>query len=600
MFLITFSEGFTQKINFLRKKLEKKEFLSDPILYNAFYELAIEYKKNNTQLDSALFFINEAIKIAKSSSNQFELGQAFLLKGEIYLFSGWGYSSIWLSFENTSEACKIFNKLKNKKKFSEALNLLSISYISRRYNNSHYTEKQLKYSILSGEALLNPHFFFPNSFEADTTDQIASVKTLNNAIIKFKLHLSAYSEKKDSLNMMYLNQKIAVCYIEIANIKEFEKFNLVALQLAQKLKNHQFEGSVFLSLVHYFHLFKEYDKQKFYAEKGLKNAKENNQKIKVAQFSDQLYYYYKEKGDFKQALSHKELNIHIFDSLTVLGEKQRNELIQQKNDALKLQFQAEQSLIKKEQQQYFLILLLATIVALGGTIFWNNRILKNKNKELLDKNAAITQAHLKGQTTERQRVAIDLHDNLGSTLSSIGYSMEAIDKTRMNKNEKDIYKNLQDMVSKAYNDVRLLSHNLLPEDFEKQGLKATLDSLVRKINKNSIIKFELKVDENFGRVDKKIEFELYSICLELVNNIMKHSKATEASILLSKKAASRVAREASASELVLTVSDNGIGTFKNDSDGMGMKNIQARVQSIGGKWIVKATEGEGVINEIVV
>ncbi len=117
-----------------------------------------------------------------------------------------------------------------------------------------------------------------------------------------------------------------------------------------------------------------------------------------------------------------------------------------------------------------------------------------KQATLQKQNAELQAALLKGQTTERQRVALDLHDNLGSTLTSIGFSMEAIDKSKMTDTEKDIYKNLQEMVTKAYNDVRLLSHNLLPEDFEKLGFTATLESCIRKINKNSTLQFHLNID----------------------------------------------------------------------------------------------------------
>ena len=174
----------------------------------------------------------------------------------------------------------------------------------------------------------------------------------------------------------------------------------------------------------------------------------------------------------------------------------------------------------------------------------------------------------------------------------------------MNEEEKDIYKNLQEMVDKAYNDVRLLSHNLLPEEFEKLGLADTLTSLVRKMNKNTKIKFEIEVAENFGRVDKKVEFELYSICLELVNNIIKHSKATEAKIKLSKvlNPPFRAFADASEKTILLVVSDNGIGAYTpaegwgTNSDGHGIKNVKARVDAIGGTWTVKATEGKGVVN----
>ena len=255
---------------------------------------------------------------------------------------------------------------------------------------------------------------------------------------------------------------------------------------------------------------------------------------------------------------------------------------------------------EKLANRNYSIIIVLTICLLGLILFYNQH-LRNTNIKLKNKNAEISEALLKGQTTERHRVAIDLHDNLGSTLSSIGFSMEAIDKSKMNEEEKDIYKNLQEMVDKAYNDVRLLSHNLLPEEFEKLGLADTLTSLVRKMNKNTKIKFEIEVAENFGRVDKKVEFELYSICLELVNNIIKHSKATEAKITLAPHPPLGAFADASNKNIWLVVSDNGIGTYATSGGwGAGLKNVQARVDAIGGTWTVKATEGKGVVNEIIV
>jgi len=215
---------------------------------------------------------------------------------------------------------------------------------------------------------------------------------------------------------------------------------------------------------------------------------------------------------------------------------------------------------------------------------------EEKQNTLLQKNAELQAALLKGQTIERQRVALDLHDNLGSTLSALWLSLDSVNQTNMNLEEKAIHQNLRQNLEKAYNDVRLLSHNLLPEEFEKQGLTTILQGFVRKMNKNSSIKFDLKIDEDFGRVDNKIEFELYSICLELVNNIIKHSKATEAKIALSR----------SEKQIELMVSDNGIGTFKNESDGKGMKNVKARVESLNGKWELLNIESQGVTNTITV
>ena len=196
---------------------------------------------------------------------------------------------------------------------------------------------------------------------------------------------------------------------------------------------------------------------------------------------------------------------------------------------------------------------------------------------------------LQGQTTERRRVAIDLHDNLGSTLSSIGWSMDAIDKSKMTKSEQKIYQNLKEMILTAYNEVRLLSHNLLPEELEKQGLVSALQAFVRKLNKNTKTHFELQIPANFNRLDKRTEFELYTITLELVNNILKHSHATHASIVF----------ELENQNLKLSIADNGRGLFENSSDGKGLKNVQARVESLRGKWEIKSKENEGT-NSIII
>ncbi|MER0440550.1 histidine kinase [Emticicia sp. W12TSBA100-4] len=209
---------------------------------------------------------------------------------------------------------------------------------------------------------------------------------------------------------------------------------------------------------------------------------------------------------------------------------------------------------------------------------------------MINKNAEISAALLQGQTIERKRVAADLHDNLGSTMSSLIWTMDAIDANKLATEEKDVYQNLKKMLSNAYDEVRLLSHNLLPEEFEKQGLTAALQYFVRKVNQNSSIKFNLQIDDNFGKLDKKVEFELYSICLELINNIIKHSKATEARIKLSR----------TENQVKLLIADNGIGTFKNESDGKGMKNVKARVDSLNGTWEVSTLQNQGFINEIAV
>ncbi len=215
---------------------------------------------------------------------------------------------------------------------------------------------------------------------------------------------------------------------------------------------------------------------------------------------------------------------------------------------------------------------------------------QEKQDTLLKQNAELQAALLQGQTIERKRVAADLHDSLGSTMSSLIYTVNAIDTDNLDKDEKNVYRHLKQMLDTAYNEIRLLSHNLLPEEFEKQGLAEALRHFVRKINQTKTIQFDLAIDPQLGRLSPKTEFELYSICLELINNILKHAHATKASITLT-----------SEKNLVkLTIADNGRGFFDNESDGKGMKNVKARVESLNGTWQYNSKQNIGTSSTILI
>ena len=213
---------------------------------------------------------------------------------------------------------------------------------------------------------------------------------------------------------------------------------------------------------------------------------------------------------------------------------------------------------------------------------------EEKQNTLLKQNAELQAALLQGQTIERKRVAADLHDSLGSTMSSLIYTVNAIDTNNLDHDEKNVYRHLKQMLDTAYNEIRLLSHNLLPEEFEKQGLNEALRHFVRKINQTKTIQFDLAIDPQLGRLSPKIEFELYSISLELINNILKHAHATKASVDL--------AREQN--QVKLFIADNGRGFFDNESDGKGMKNVKARVESLNGTWQYNSKQNIGTSSAI--
>lgn len=208
--------------------------------------------------------------------------------------------------------------------------------------------------------------------------------------------------------------------------------------------------------------------------------------------------------------------------------------------------------------------------------------LKAANDQLRAKNREIEEALLRGQTIERKRMAADLHDSLGGLLAAIRTSLSALKPTRLSEREQMIYQNLVNMTKEAFAEIRYLSHNLQPDELEKQGLSEALTRLVNKMNLSQTVIFRLDMAA-LPRLDKTTEFNLYSICIELCSNILRHSEATEAEILFRRFG----------QELNMIVKDNGCGMDPANATGMGLRNIQSRMDQIRGRYEVHSELGEG-------
>jgi signal transduction histidine kinase len=255
---------------------------------------------------------------------------------------------------------------------------------------------------------------------------------------------------------------------------------------------------------------------------------------------------------------------------------------------------------RKQQTQQFLWVGLGLLGLLLLSLAWNFRNIQKRKREteLLNEQLEqkvrertaelqksydeIKEAMQRGQTLERKRMAADLHDNLGSLLTAINISLDNISPEHLSEREQKIYANILSMTENAYSEVRILSHNLMPEELEKEGLENALKRMIQKINHNQQIHFDLVIDD-LAYHNKNIDLNIYAICLELVQNIIKHSRATQATIYLAQKS----------KDLLLEVTDNGRGIQENQQKGIGLKNIRGRLEAIGGELLIDSAIGKG-------
>lgn len=284
----------------------------------------------------------------------------------------------------------------------------------------------------------------------------------------------------------------------------------------------------------------------------------------------------------------KEHALATEQALKIETDKQKNE---QERLSKQLKVNDLSNKLKLEnQQQKSLLIIVVLISLLGFSSIVYSFVLRKKNKELLAKNLEIQEALLQGQTIERKRVASELHDNVGSLLSAVRVSLLTLNSEKLPNHDQKVYAQIQEMVENACREVRLISHNLLPEELEKYGLEVALEKMVERLNFSTPIEFTLNtkgLKEHY--LDRKTAFHLYSICLELINNILKHSEATDAAMTFRKKDDS----------LELFVRDNSKG-LQNYMKGKGLTSVEERVEAMNGMLNIESEIGEGTRTHISV
>lgn len=338
-------------------------------------------------------------------------------------------------------------------------------------------------------------------------------------------------------------------------------------------------------------VFKQYKKVISYAQTGLEWAAGSEPPLRkeMAEYHRQLAEAYESLGQSQKALFHLKnykaesdsiLNNEALQKITVSSMTYEFEKQQQAN---KLRIQ---TLENEQLTQTRNILIGLSLLGIVGLVFvlWSNRRLKIKNEELKTKNREIEEALFKGQKIERKRVASELHDNLNTKLAAVRWHLEAMQAEDFNPFNQKIHSRLIDMANDVYADVRLISHNMLPAELEIHGLVSALQKLVEKLNVNTKTEFHLVADADQTRPPSQVEHELYNIAMELVNNVLKHAQATEVWISLSQ----------TETQLSLTVSDNGVGMpTESQTEGMGMQNLQNRVDVLSGKLTLGSSPETG-------
>ncbi len=203
------------------------------------------------------------------------------------------------------------------------------------------------------------------------------------------------------------------------------------------------------------------------------------------------------------------------------------------------------------------------------------------------------------QEEERRRLARELHDGIGQTLTALKNQLANL-HIKHEDAHPSLVEGLADsveLVSMALNDTRELSRLLRPAVLDDLGLEAALSWLARTLGKRAAIKIHVACEIGEARFTPDIETMVFRIVQESLTNVIKHGRSANARIRLSMRN----------EHLIVTVADEGAGfdveaamASSDNPSGLGLRGMRDRAELFGGRLRIRSTQDEGTVVELSV
>ena len=407
-------------------------------------------------------------------------------------------------------------------------------------------------------------------------------------------------ENNENLKAKIYANLSGIFYLQANYDKAIENYKIAA-NYQQILGNKEIEAGILNNLGGVYYMqgkFKEALKvfqQAFdlvgYGQEDLQKQTRRSSYINMA-------YAYSGLNNYKKAFEYQDKFFSLNDSLQQELKYKEIAVIQSKYS---LATKAKETEIEKSKRKdaeiltyglsFAILVLLAGIYALYKVYKLNKKnyalqisqdklVIQNKiDKIESDLQAKILAATLDGRIEERKKIANVLHDNVSTLLSAINLHLYASKKKIKETIPVEIDK-AQSILEEASEQVRDLSHNLISAVLLKFGLGFAVQDLCEKLS-NSKITF-ISNAKNIERFEQNFEIKMFNIINELVNNILKHSKAKNGTVKL----------EQLNGNLQIIVFDDGIGFNMNEielKNGIGLNQIKARIKVLNGLLNIKST-----------
>ncbi|WP_417431319.1 tetratricopeptide repeat-containing sensor histidine kinase [Halpernia sp.] len=522
---------------------------------------------NDYKLDSAETEFKDLLKPEIKKNNSKIYIKSELNLGRIYGDKGNNVQAL----KYYQDALKVAESTKDKESIPHILKNIGILYVSwKKFDEAfNYYDKAEKLATEIGNKELI----------ADCQNNKGIIyeqqKNYPKALSNYKSALELYIEKKNPQKISMALSNIAIVYKFQKNYPESIKYNFQAISIAEKLGDKWNMAATYNNIGNLYGEMGDYKKAILFCEKALKIAKEIHADEIIESTYDSMANAAEKAGDYKNAFAYQKLFSQVMNEfINKESTKQLSEL------NIKYETEKKQKLIQQQQFELkqkniwlifsgilFLISLLAAYFIYKNYRHKQNRKLQN---QIFRQQELEAKALFEGEQHERIRIARDLHDGVGQMLSLV--------KMNLSTWEKDsVTEKTMNLVDKTIEEVRNVSHNLIPEELNF-GIFSALDNLTEKVNSSGKTKMEIDIGKEIRAIkfSRQNELSIYRIVQEVVNNMLKHANANL--INLSIKQVNQ--------NIIISINDDGKGFDEEsitNSKGMGWKNIKARIHLLDGK-----------------
>lgn len=439
--------------------------------------------------------------------------------------------------------------------------------------------------------------------ESDTYELAKSEKNIGVLYLKkglldsAELHFNESLKLKKSLKIedadIYNN--LGALHFKKENYKEAIDFYTNALKIEPS-------SETFTNMGHIYFLEKDYKKAEEFYLSALKVAENSSDKIEIMELRRHISDVNYKQNKFQKAIEYNSNYLELRDSLQKSYIDATNFKINYEEQLRKVAILEKNKVENRNHKLLINALLLVSI--LMALLFFalykgnkqrqlkriaekNQQIEKQKVEELLQKQELESlNAMMVGQEEERKRIARDLHDRLGSMLAMVKNHFKSVEEDidHLKTSNVNLYQKANKLLDEACHEVRKISQDIASGTLTKFGLTAALEDLRNTLEESKQIDVEFVSHGFKDRLPLDYEINIYRIFQELISNALKHSEASELSMQVLKS-----------KEIVnIIVEDNGMGfNHELQIDGMGLKNVEARVLGLHGEMKIDSKINQG-------